>query len=279
MTIGRKIIGGYAIVLALLATVAGVGFHSLAVTERAYAEFLDTDTEAILGAMHLMLEARDQVAHYRGMLLHPHQHAQLVSELRESHRQFAARLDGLRRLPPPEAGDRLLDEIAGIAKEFSEMQEQGIRLVEQGRRDEAVSQNDHVMRLGVALRERCGRYVELRRARLTEGRTEATRMVDRTFLLLSSISAIAVLLGLAFGALLTRTITHQLGGSVARLSGSATEILATTAQVSSQNAKHISDSAQKDPQVSRDAPAEAAGRSLRELRQRLTRRPAQGRPE
>ena len=37
MTIGKRIIGGYAIVLALLAIVAGVAFYSLKATEREYA--------------------------------------------------------------------------------------------------------------------------------------------------------------------------------------------------------------------------------------------------
>ena len=71
MTIGKKIIGGFAAVLALLAIVAIVALYSLKAIERAYAGFIDVDTQAIIRATELGQEARDQVAQYRGLLLYP----------------------------------------------------------------------------------------------------------------------------------------------------------------------------------------------------------------
>ena len=69
MTIGRKIIGGYAIVLAILIVVSAAAFYTFRTIEGAYAEFLDSNTQAILMATALKLEARDQTAQYRGALL------------------------------------------------------------------------------------------------------------------------------------------------------------------------------------------------------------------
>src|SRR6266540_5405505 len=139
MTIGKKIIGGYVLVLALLAIVTALAFYSLKAIERAYVGFLDANTQAIIGATELWGEARDQTAQYRGLLLYPTQYSRLLNELRESHRQFDALLDKVRGLSRSEAGARLVDEIADAQKKYKESQEQGIRLIDQGKRDEAIA--------------------------------------------------------------------------------------------------------------------------------------------
>ena len=277
MTIGRKIIGGYVLVLVLLAIVTALAFYSLKAIERAYTGFLDVNTQAIIGATELGRESRDQVALYRGLLLYPDQHARLLNDLRESHRQFDALLDKVRSLSRSEAGTRLVDEIADAQKKYKESQEQGIRLIEQGKRDEAIAQGDKAVSLSIALRDKCTQYITLQQKQLAEGQSDVSRVRDRAFLLLWSISALAVVLGLALGALLTRSITRQLREAVMQLSSSSSEILATTTQVaagaaetasavsettatveevkqtamvSSQKAKYVSESAQKVLQVS-----------------------------
>ena len=277
MTIGRKIIGGYVIVLALLAIVAVVAFYSLKTIERAYVGFLDVDTQAIIGATELRQEARDQVAQYRGLLLYPEQYTRLVTELRESHRQLDALLDKVRSLSRSEAGMRLVDEIADTQKKYKEGQEEGIRLMEQGKHKEALALSEKVLPISLALRDKCDQYIKRQQKQLAEGRSDVSGVLERTFLLLSSISILAIVLGLAFGTLLTRSIARPLRETVAQLSSSSAEILATTAQVatgaaetasavsettatvaevkqaagvSSSKAKYVSESAQKVSQVS-----------------------------
>ena len=71
MTISKKIIGGYAIVLALLVLVTGIAFYSLEKTQATYDRFLDVNERLVDGANELRFELRDQVAHYRGILLYP----------------------------------------------------------------------------------------------------------------------------------------------------------------------------------------------------------------
>jgi methyl-accepting chemotaxis protein len=293
MTIGKRIIGGYAIVLALLVIVAAVAFYSLKATESAYTAFLDEDAQAIVVATELGREARDQVAQYRGLLLSSEQRSRLVNELRESHRQLDALLDKVRSLSRSEAGARLVEEIADAQKKYKGSQEEGIRLIEAGRLKEALALNDRVIPIATELRDKSDQYIKRQREQLAEGRSEVSRALDRTFLLLSSISALAIVLGLAFGTLLTRSVTRQLRESVAQLSSSSAEILATTtqvasgsaqtatavsettatveevkrtAQVASQKAKYVSESAQKASQVS-----QAGRRSVEETIQGMTR--------
>lgn len=293
MTIGKKIIGGYAIVLALLAIVAGVGFYSLKAIEREYGGFLDVDAQAIVRATELGQESRDQVAQYRGLLLYPDQSARLLDDLRESYRQFDALLDKVRSLSRSTAGARLVEEIASAQKKYKESQEEGIQLIERGKRDAAIAQSNKVLPLVLALRGEVDQYIKRQQEQLAEGRAEVSRALDRTVLLLSSISVLTIVLGLGFGALLTRSITRQLRETVAQLSASSAEILATTtqvaagsaetatavsettatveevkqtAQVASQKAKAVSESAQKASQVS-----QAGRKSVEETIQGMSR--------
>jgi methyl-accepting chemotaxis protein len=277
MTIGKKIISGYALVLALLAVVAAVAFYSLKANEKMYAGFLDVDTQAIIGAMELGREARDQVAQYRGLLLYPEQRSRLASELRESHRQVDALLDKLRGLARSGAEIGFVNEIADIQKRYKATQEQGIQLLEQAKLKEAIVLGDKVLPLGTALRDKCDQYIALQQKQLAESRSAVSHGLDLTFLLLSSISVLAIVLGLAFAALLTRAITRQLRETINQVASSSSEILATTTQVasgaaetaaavsettatveevkqaagvSSQKARYVSESAQKVAQVS-----------------------------
>ena len=53
MTIGKRIIAGYAFVLALLAIVAATGLYSLTAIQGAYSAFVDVNAEAILVATEI----------------------------------------------------------------------------------------------------------------------------------------------------------------------------------------------------------------------------------
>ena len=277
MTIGKKIIVGYTLVLALLVVVAAIAFYSLKAIERAYTGFLDVDTQAILRATELRQEARDQVAQYRGILLYPERYSVLLGDLRESHRQFDVLLDEVRALSRTEEGSRLINEITETQKKYREGQEEGILLIEEGKRDESIAQGEKLLSLVTALRDKCDQYIALKQRRLAEGQSGVSRDLQRIFLLLTSFSTLAVAAGIMFAVFLTRSITRQLRETIAQLSSSAAEILATTtqvaasatetasavsettatveevkqtAQVANQKAKYVSESAQKVAKVS-----------------------------
>lgn len=278
MTIGKRIIGGYGVVLALLLLVTVVAFYSLQSVQRSYAGFLDVETQAMIGAQQLGQEAANQVGHHRGALLYyPSDHQRRVQELRESHREFDAILEKLRRLSGSEAGTRLLGEIDLAHKRLQEGQEEGLRVIEGGKREEALAMGAALVPRSVQLRQQIDSYIELQENRLAAGRAEVHREVRSTLVQVSSLSALAIILGLVIGTLLTRAITRQLRETIAQLSSASAEIMATTSQVaagaaetatsvsettatveevkqtaqlSSQKAKLVSDSAQKAAQVS-----------------------------
>ncbi len=277
MTIGKKIVGGYLVVLMILVVVAVVAFYTFRTIEGAYTEFLDEDTEAILIATQLKLEARDQTAQFRGLLLYPEEQSRLVKELRDSQRQFDTFVEKLRPLSHSEGGQRILEEITETQKNYKEGQEKGIALLQQGKRRETVALSDkELLPLALKLRDKCDQYIEFQQKRLTEGRKDLSKTLSRSSFVLILVSLLAIVSGLAIGFYLTRSITRQLREAITQISSSSAEILATTtqvasgaaetataisettttveevkqtAQLSSQKAKHVSDSSQKATQV------------------------------
>lgn len=278
MTIGKKIIGGYAVLLMILMIVTATAFYSLNVTRESYTEFIDVEKEAILAATALQLEARDQSAQYRGLLLFPEDQSRFLNELRESARQFDALIEKLRKLSLSEDGRRIIEEIAEIQKKYTEAQERGVTLVQQGKRREAIALSDKETRpLSAELRDKSGQYIELQQKHLADGRADVSRTLSRSTLVLTAASLLALISGLAIGILLTRSVTRQLREAITQLSSSAAEILAMTmqvaagaaetatavsettttveevkqtAQVASQKARYVSETAQKASQSS-----------------------------
>jgi methyl-accepting chemotaxis protein len=278
MTIDKKINGGYAVVLGLLIIVTATAFYSLKIIGEAYTGFLDVEAQAILGAVKLKLEARDQTALFRGLLLYPEEQARYMSDLRDSHQRFNSVLGEMQHLSLTETGRRIIDEIAEIQKNYREIQERSLSLLQQGKRSAAISLSEkEALSLAVELRNKCDQYIELHEKRLVNGREEASRMFHRSSIVLVSVSLIALISGLGIGFLLARAITGQLRETIAQLSSSSSEIFAATtqvasavtetatavtettttveevkqtAQVSSQKAKTVSERSQKVAQVS-----------------------------
>ena len=278
MTIGKKIIGGYALVLALLAIVAATGLYSLTAIHNAYEAFVDIDAEAILGATELKLEVREQTAQYRGFLLYPEERQRLENDLHESYRKFDGVVEKLKNMSRSETGPNALEEIASLQARHKAVQEGIISLIQQGKGTEAiVLSHKEVFPLAAELRKKCDEYIDQQRKRLAQGRADTSASTARFSLIVVLVSFVAIGSGLAAAFLLTRTIGRRLRESISQLSSSSAEILATTtqvasgaaetatavnettttveevkqtSQVSSQKAKYVSETAQKSAQVS-----------------------------
>lgn len=279
MTIGRKIIGGYLIVLAILIIVCAATFYTFRTIQGAYAEFLDSNTQAILIATGLKLEARDQTAQYRGALLYPEEQDQLIHDMRDSHREFDVLVVKLRTLSRSETARRFLQEIEEIQKRHKAGQEQAIALLQRGKRQEAIALSTKEVRpLAQKLRDKCDQYIEFEQKSLAQGRGELSNTIGRASFLLIIVSVLGVVSGLAIGFQLTRSITRQLREAISQLSTSSGEIVAMTSQVASgatetatavsettstveevkqtsqvasQKAKYVSETAQRSAEVSK----------------------------
>src|SRR3989338_7170751 len=278
MTIGKKLIGGYAVVLALLALVTGIAFYSLEKTQTAYDRFLDVNERLVSGSNELRFELRNQTAHYRATLLYPDLQKKYWDDLQNDHRQFAAIIEKMRRLVFTSEGSDMLNEIAAMQAKNEQWQERVVELAGRGKHAEALALGiKEVYPLTQALIGKVERFRERETKLETEGRAELEAAVHRSMLTMAITALLGILAGLGIGITLSRTITRQLRESVTQLSTSSAEILATTtqvasgaaetatavsettatveevkqtAQVASQKARNVSDSAQKAAQVS-----------------------------
>jgi methyl-accepting chemotaxis protein len=278
MTIGRKIIGGYAIVLALLALVTIVAFYSLNRVQATYDRFLDVNERLVDGANDLRFELRDQIAHYRAILLYPDLQKKYWEDLQADRRQFAEAVEKMRRLVITGEGLDKVNEIAALQAKHEQAQERAIDLAGRGKRAEALALGvREVLPVTRTMIDKVESFRERQMKLVADGRTELAATVNLFMLTMAIVSLLGLVAGVGIGFYLSRAITRQLRESVTQLSSSAAEILATTtqvasgaaetatavsettatveevkqtAQVASQKAKYVSESAQKVAQVS-----------------------------
>jgi methyl-accepting chemotaxis protein len=278
MTIGRRIIGGYAVVLTLLAIATSVAFYTIGRTRATYDRFIDVNERLVDGANELRFELRDQIAHYRAILLYPELQKKYGEDLQTDHRQFTEVVETIRRLVVTGEGLDEVNEIAAMQAQHEEAQERVVDLAGQGKRAEALALGiKEVSPLSAALIDKVESVRDRQLRLLAEDRAKLAATVGLFMLTMAIVSALAILVGLTIGVYLSRAITRQLRESIAQLSASSAEILATTTQVasgaaetasavsettatveevkqaagvSSQKAKYVAESAQRVAQVS-----------------------------
>ncbi len=282
MTISKKIIGGYAIVLAMLALVTGVSFYALNQTQVTYDRFLNVDERLLEGANEIRTIAFAQQTYVRGTLLFPELRKLNETLLQANDRQFKRVLTRMRLLMNSAEGHT---EGLDYVKEFESFQEkleraehETVRLALEGKIEEATAYTiNHFRPLSFALIDKAMQFHDRKFKLLEKGRVELTEKVNLFTLTLTVVSLFAIFVGLTIGVHLSRTITRELRESIAQLSASSAEILATTTQVASsaaetaaavsettatveevkqtaqlanQKARHVSESAQKASNVS-----------------------------
>jgi len=278
MTINKKIMGGYIVIVAILVIVTAIAFYSLRDIQGAYNRFIDVNERLIDGANEIRFEVRDQIAHYRAILLYPDEQKKYYDELEKDHESFSAIIERMQKVVLTEEGRSMLDEITNIQMKHEEAQYKVVALAQQGKRAEALIMGiKNVKPLSNKLIEKAEAFREREIKIGSEGRAKVTATVKRITVVMGFISLLGLISGLVIGFYLTRSITRQLQDTIAQLSSSSAEILSMTtqvaagaaetatsvsetmttveevkqtAQLSSQKAKYVSESAQKTMQVS-----------------------------
>ena len=84
MTIGKKLLYGYGVIVAMLIVVMAVGVYALTRTQASYETLVDANAEIVERTNVLSRMVRDQSAHFRGFLLYPDERAGFREQLTES---------------------------------------------------------------------------------------------------------------------------------------------------------------------------------------------------
>src|SRR4030043_932133 len=206
MTIGKKIIGGYAIVLVLMVIAVAPGFYGVRTTRSVYNRFTTVEERLIDGANELRFEVRDQTAHLRGLLLFHDSGKYFLDKLQEDYNQFDADIEKMRNLVITDEGRRMADRLAGLQLKFKEGQDKIIALVKKGKNTEAMELDRDVRTTS----ENLLREVELFRKQdlpiADKGYTEVTATAKRLSYAMVVVSIIALLCGLGIAFWLRRII-------------------------------------------------------------------------
>ena len=264
--------------VAILAIVAATGLYAIVYLRRTYAEMLDVGQRLVETANELRFEARDEVAHYRGLILYPEEQKYFLDQLQQDRRQFDDLIERMRQLVTTDAGREKVTEIANLHQKHEQGQEKVLSLAQRGQRAEAALLNlKEVRPLTLVLDEKLQSFSQREAQKAAELRADAEAMAKRVSFALVIGSLLAVALGLTVAILVARAVATPLRNGIGRIGSAASEILATTtqaassaaetasavnetsttveevkqtAQLSAQKARAVSESAQKASQVS-----------------------------
>jgi methyl-accepting chemotaxis protein len=238
MTIGRKLLTGYVLVLTLLVVITIVSIYALGQMRASYDRLFDVNQQLAEAASDIGLRVRDQVVHFRGAVLYPQFRDEYVAKL-ETAREGAGEIaQSMRALIETEADRTALEALVSGQTALTRAQDRVLELLQTGERESALAtgdfaaaqQSDALLALAEQFRDRQVDQVE-------QGRLGATANAAWLVRLMLILSLVAIVVGLSIATYLGRSITRQLQDSIMRLTSSAAQILATTAEVASGTAE------------------------------------------
>ncbi|MGH8762583.1 MAG: MCP four helix bundle domain-containing protein, partial [Nitrosospira sp.] len=170
MTISRKIIGGYAVILVLLALVTSVSFYAINQTQTAYNHFLNVDERLLESANELRSVTFAQQTYVRGILLYPKLLKLNQSLLQTNDRQFRQIFEKMRSLIENSEELDLVNEMASLQEQLKQAEHNTIRLSLEQKHGEALDVTIQKFRpLSLALIEKAGRFYERQSKLLYKG--------------------------------------------------------------------------------------------------------------
>lgn len=237
MTIPRKIIGGYAILLALFLLVALGAFSAFQNVQKSYEHYLSQTHAVLTGFSDLRFAASNEVRHYRGLFLFPDQQQTLVPNLAEDVQAFHGALEKLRRTTAIQDA-AALDEIEQIHARLAQSIERAIALVRRGKTAEAIAMSEsEMLPQAQLLTKKAEQFRDAQLALIANQRQALERSINRLMAGILLATVVGFLFGLASSIYLSRSITRQLRETIQQLTTAAAEILATTTQVASSTAE------------------------------------------
>lgn len=238
MSIGKKIIGGYVVVLALLVIAVTTGYYTVNLMQDRYSGFIDLEEQQIDDANHLEIIMESEVGDYRGFLLFPDNQKQYLDDLQLQYRLFNDTVERLRKSISSEGGSleslSLLDEVVNLQTSYRQGQENSISISQTVNRTDVIALTEkEVLPIRNELDAKISQFHDLQHKLEAQKRADVIATAKNLLLVMIAVSIAAFILGLAIGFYITRSITRQLRDATATLSSSSAEILATTTQLAS----------------------------------------------
>jgi len=238
MNVGKKIILGYLLVLALLVIAVATGYYAISLVQNKYSGFIDVDERRINDVDELELIVEGEIAAYRAFLLYPDEQKEYLNDLQEHYNQFDEIVERLRESISSKGGSieslSLLEDIANTQARYKQAQEKIISLTQKANRTEIIPLGiEEVRPIRKELVNKIRQFHDMQWNLEAQKRAEVAATANRLSLVMIIVSFAALISGLLIGLSITRSITKQLRDATAQISSSSAEILATTTQLAS----------------------------------------------
>lgn len=230
---GRRLGGGFAIMVALAGILGGVGIYSLRSAVDSYDRVVTVNARLLTDAEKLRYALEHKVSSSRGYLFRgEEEHLRTMTEARD---EFLKTLADLKGLALTADGRALLDRIEALEEEHQAALAQVIEMrradaaldfVQSAFTREVKPRRDRLNALLDEFRDRESRLLEDARG---EAQATAFREVVELSVLMVLVLAAALVLGLVF----TRLLSREIGSAVLHVQGAATELQATANQQAS----------------------------------------------
>ncbi len=231
MTISKKLLLGYAVVLALLIVVTTVAISALQRTQTNYDELVDMNSRIVDNANTMARSVREQVSHYRGAIIYEDDRTDYFKRLAEAREVFTAAETEMLELIEIGEGQRRLENVQRLHELFEAAQDRGLDLITQGKLSVNTKIAAEVAPASDRLVEAVDEFRRDQASRVAQTRSQLAEEAGLLTLIMILVSILAIVAGLAIATFLGRGITRQLQESAGLLSSSAAEILATTTQL------------------------------------------------
>jgi methyl-accepting chemotaxis protein len=229
-TIGRKLAAGFAAVVALAIVVAGVGIYALRRVVAEDERLISVHAQSLIEAQQLQISFERKIAEVRGFFFARDEH--FVELMRAGRHDFLRLLEELQRRETLEEGRRRLSEIAKLEAEHQAGLDRAIGLLRSREPPDRVAT---IMREQLApgrevIYRRFLEFVALEARLLEEARAAAASHAESAEALVLGVMSAIVVLAALLAAILSRSISRQVGTAMHQVQGSSAELRAAAAQ-------------------------------------------------
>lgn len=279
MTVGRKITGGYVLLLVLMIVISIMSIVGFNVIEGRYSHFLDVDEKKVNDSNMLLYETASQPRYFRAYLLYDSMRSEYKSKLEDSFDSFDDIIDDLEAMDLSTEGLLMLDNIVSLEDDYRQELQDVINLMEEGKEAEALTlaeQNIQNEQIATELAAQVEDFREFIQQMEAEERAVVESTQQALIIAIITVSILALAFGIFIAVMLVRGINRQLQEATSQLASSSAELSAAASQlasgaaetaaavsqttatveevkqsadVASSKAKHVSDSAQKATQA------------------------------
>lgn len=233
MTIGKKIIGGYLIVLGMFVLVAAGAFYALDKVQRDYDSFIAKREALVDQASELRITVSTEIQHYRGLLLFPAEQQHYLRDLEQDDARFGSALKAIRGYVS-ERDFTEVNQIAALRNEHGQLLHSAIALALRGKTAEAIDFSEkELLPRARALTSLAEKFRDAQISQSNAQLVVLRQQVDRIVIVIAACTLVGLVFCVWLSLYMSRTINQQLRETITQLTSASSEILATTTQVAS----------------------------------------------